>query len=53
MLIVLTAIAGAGRRSNIPYIGVYLIATSNGRYYVYAAKPSWVPIPSYYLRVYI
>ena len=40
MLIVLIAIAGIGRRSDIPYIGVYLIAISNGRYYVYAAKPS-------------
>ena len=40
MLIVLIVIARIGRRSNIPYIGVYLIATSNGRYYVYTAKPS-------------
>ena len=29
-----------GKRSNAPYIGVYLIATSNGRYYIYATKPS-------------
>ena len=49
----LIAIVGIGRGSNIPYIGVYLIATSNGRYYVYAAKPSQIPIPSYYLKVYI
>jgi hypothetical protein len=28
------------RRSNIPNIGIYLIAASDGRYYVYAAKPS-------------
>ena len=40
MLIVLIVIAGIGRRSDIPYIGVHLIATSSGRYYVYAAKPS-------------
>jgi len=53
MLIVLTAIAGIGRRSNTPHIGVYLMATSNGGYYIYTAKPSWVLIPSYYLRVHI
>jgi len=29
-----------GRRSNIPYIGVYLIATSNGGYHVYTTKLS-------------
>ena len=40
MLIVLIAIAGIGRRSNAPYIGVHLIVTSNGGYYVYASKPS-------------
>ena len=40
MLIVPIAIVRIGRRSNVPYIGVYLIVTSNGRYYVYAAKPS-------------
>ena len=28
------------RKSNTPNMGIYLIATSNGRYYVYAAKPS-------------
>ena len=53
MLIVLIVIVRIGRRSDIPYIGVHLVAISNGRYYVYAAKPSRVPIPSYYLRVYI
>ena len=53
MLIVLTVIAGIGRRSNIPHIGVHLVATSNGGHYVYASKPSWVLIPGYYLRVYI
>ena len=40
MPIVLEVIARIGRRSNIPYIGVYLIATGIGRYYIYAAKPS-------------
>ena len=29
------------------------MATSNSRYYIYAAKPSWILVPSYYLRVYI
>ena len=50
---VLIVIVRIGRGSNAPYIGVYLIVTSNGGYYVYTAKPSRVPIPSYYLRVYI
>jgi len=38
--IILRAIVRIGRRSNIPNVGVHLIATSNGRYYIYAAKPS-------------
>ena len=40
MLIVLIVIAGIERRSDAPYMGVHLIAVSNGRHYVYAAKPS-------------
>jgi len=36
----LRAIVRIGRRSNIPNIGVHLIAISDGRYYVYTAKPS-------------
>ena len=28
------------RRSNTPYIGVYFMAISNSKYYIYAAKPS-------------
>jgi len=44
---------GIERRSNAPNIGVYLIATSNGRYHVHAAKPSWILIPGYCLRIYI
>ncbi len=36
----LRAIVRIGRRSNIPNVGVYLIATSDGRHHVYAAKPS-------------
>jgi hypothetical protein len=40
MLIVLIAIARVGRRSDAPYMGVYLVVISNSGYYVYAAKPS-------------
>jgi hypothetical protein len=40
MLIVLIVTAGVERRSNVPYIGVYLIVISNSRYYVYTAKLS-------------
>jgi len=36
----LGVIAKIGRRSNIPYIGVYLIVISSSRYYVYTSKPS-------------
>jgi len=31
----LGAVIRIGRRSNIPYIGVYFIVISNSRYYVY------------------
>ena len=51
MPIMLEAIVRIGRRSNILNIGIHLIATSNSRYYVYAAKLSQIPIPGYYLRV--
>jgi len=51
MLIVLTATVRIGRRSDIPYIEVHLMVISNGGYYVYTAKPSWVPIPGHCLRV--
>ena len=40
MPIILGAIVRVGRRSNIPNIGVYLIATSDGRYYFYVSKLS-------------
>ena len=40
MPIVLIAIVRVGRKGDILYIEVYLIVTSNGRYYVYTAKPS-------------
>jgi len=49
----LGAIAKIGRRSDIPYVGVHLIVTSSSRYYIYAFKPSRIPVPSYYLRIYI
>jgi len=40
MPIILGVIIRVKRRSNIPYIGVYLIAISSSGYYVYTAKPS-------------
>ena len=49
--IILGATVRIGRKGYIPYVGVHLIAASNSRYYIYAAKPSRVPVPSYYLRI--
>ena len=49
--IILGAIVRIGKRGYIPYVGVYLIAASNSRYYIYAAKPSRILIPSYYLKI--
>ena len=40
MFIILGAIAKIEKRSNIPYIGVHLIAISNSKYYVYTNKLS-------------
>jgi hypothetical protein len=40
MPIILGLTVKIARGSNIPYIGVHLIATSNSRYYVYADNPS-------------
>jgi hypothetical protein len=40
MPIILRAIIRIGRRSNVPNVGVHLMATSDGRYYIYTAKPS-------------
>ena len=40
MPLMLGAAARIERRSNAPYIGVYLIAISNSRYYVYTNDPS-------------
>jgi hypothetical protein len=40
MPIVLIETARIRRRSNIPNIGIHLMVTSDGRYYIYAAKPS-------------
>ena len=36
----LKTIAKTGKKSNIPYIGVYLVAISNSGYYIYAANLS-------------
>ena len=49
--IILGATVKIGRRGYIPYVGVHLIVASNSRHYIYAAKPSRIPIPSYYLRI--
>ena len=40
MPIMLEIIVRIERRSDAPYIGVYFIAASSSRYYIYAAKPS-------------
>ena len=50
---ILKTIAGIGRRSNIPYIGVYFVAISNNKYYIYTANPFKVLIPGYYIKIYI
>jgi len=47
----LGAIVKTGRRSDTPNMGVHFIVTSNSRYHVYAAKPSRILIPGYYLRI--
>ena len=40
MPIVLIVTARIRRRSNTPNMGIHLIAISDGRYYIYAAKLS-------------
>jgi len=40
-------------KSDAPYIGVYFIVISNNKYYIYAAKPSQIPVSSRYLKIYI
>jgi len=40
MPIMLGVIVGIGRRSDVPNMGVYLVAMSDGGHHVYAAKPS-------------
>jgi len=40
-------------KSNASYIGVHFIAISSNKYYIYAAKPSQIPVPSHYLKIYI
>ena len=53
MPLILGAVTRIERRSNIPYIGVYLIAASDSRYYIYADNPSRILISGYYLRIHI
>jgi len=36
--IILKIIVEIGKRSDIPYVGVYFIVISNNKYYIYAAK---------------
>ena len=53
MPIVLIAIVRIGRRSNVSYIGVYLVAVSSGKHHIYAAKLSQILVPGYCLRIHI
>jgi len=53
MFIVLKIIVKIGKKSNAPYIGVYFIAISNNKYYIYAANPLLIPISSYCLKIYL
>jgi len=39
MFIILRVIIKIRKRNNVLYIGVYLIAISNSKYYIYAANP--------------
>jgi len=39
MSIILKIIVGIGKKSNILYIEVYFIATSDNKYHVYATNP--------------
>jgi len=50
MPIIIEIIARIERRSDIPYIGVYFVVISNSKYYIYAAKLSRIPVPSYCLK---
>jgi len=51
MPIMLGVIIRIGRRSDAPNMGVHFVAISNSKYYIYAAKPSWISIPGYYLKI--
>jgi len=53
MFIILGIIIKIRKRSDAPYIRVYFIAMSNNKYYIYAAKPSQILVPSRYLKIYI
>ena len=50
---ILKIIVGTGKRSDALYIKVNFITTSSNKHHVYAADPSQILIPSYYLKVYI
>jgi len=53
MPIILKVTVRIGRRSDAPNMGVYLMAISDSRHHIYAAKPSWILIPGHCLRIYI
>jgi len=53
MFIILKIIIKIGKRSDVPYIWVYFIIINNNKYYIYAAKPSQIPVLSYCLKIYI
>ena len=53
MPLMLGTAAKIERRSNIPYIGVHLMAASDSKYYIYTNNLSRIPISSYYSRIYI
>ena len=53
VFIILEAADKMGKRGNILYMGVYFIAISSSKHYVYAINPSQIPLPSYCLRIYI
>ena len=40
MPLMLETVTKIERRSNIPYMGVHLIAVSSSKYYIYAINPS-------------
>ena len=53
MPIMLGVIVKIGRRSDVPDMGVHFMATSNSKYYIYAANPPWILVSGYCLKIYI